>query len=220
MNIGEEEVLFYHEIGLTLSQWAYAENQLLQVLCVCLSKVSERKMLAASFLSIENFRSKLAFCDSMISVKFSDSPHLAYWNQLSKKLHAASAKRNKIAHHMSVMYVEGDIGRRFALIPWLDGDRSPATPQPSAPANGGKLKPPTDSLCLREIAGIRLEFYELTKALANLCQLLAMHVEPFPGSPEPINDLPSIQSLRNQMRAALGVPLAPSRKKRSKEDST
>ena len=215
MNTSEESVAFFHEIGLALSQWAYVENQLARVVSLCASP-QDRNIIALGFLSIENFRSKLQFCDNLIANKFSSSAHLDYWKEITEKLRSASAKRNKVAHHISVLFSEGDVGRRFALVPWLDENMKPTKTSPAAPANGGRTKPPPNSLCVRNIASITGEFHQLTTALANLYDLLCGRLAPFPGSPAPIGSQPTIRWLRLQIREALELPPPPLRKKPSR----
>jgi hypothetical protein len=210
----EEEVLFFHQIGTALSQWAYAENQMARLVSLCVPNHQDRSTLAIGFLSVENFRSKLTFCDNLLAHKFASSPHLDYWKTIADRLQKASVKRNKVAHHMSVFYAEGDIGRRFALVPWLDAELRPASTTPTTPERGGPAKPPSDAVCMRDLASFTHEFHQLTTALANLYELLSGRRGPFPGSPEPGGGPPpSIRSLRNPIRGALGLPYLPSRKK-------
>ena len=211
MHIGEEETAFYHQIGRALSQWAYAENQLVRVVSLCVSH-SDRDPLAVSFLSIENFRSKLQFCDSLITVKFAASRHLTYWATVAGLLRSASAKRNKLAHNLSVLYIDGDIGRRFALIPWLGEDNMPASTQPRAPAKGGKARPPPGSLCLRDLYAITEEFHVLTTALANVYELLSGRPAPFPTDFAPTSSPPTIASIARGMRAMFAPLPEPSQK--------
>ena len=82
MTPGEEHLAFYHEIGLTIAQWAHIENSLFLIAAACVNK-RNTKGIASGFFSIENFRSKLAFVDALVKTKTSISPRrLAEWQAL------------------------------------------------------------------------------------------------------------------------------------------
>ena len=211
MHIGEEQTAFYEQIGRALSQWAYVENQLVRLVSLCVSH-QDRNTIAVGFLSIENFRSKLQFCDNLVALKFAASPHFAYWEKISSRLQTASAKRNRLAHHLSVLYLDAPVGRRFALVPWLGENNTPASTQPTAPAKGRKAQPPPGSLCLRDIFAVTEEFHVLTTALANLSELLVGRPAPFPTDFAPTSSPPTIALIARRMRAMFAPLPRPSRK--------
>jgi hypothetical protein len=65
MNHPEERLLLNSELGKAIAQWGYVEGQLLRVVQRCTP--GEGEAVSAAYLSIENFRSKLAFCDTLVS---------------------------------------------------------------------------------------------------------------------------------------------------------
>jgi hypothetical protein len=202
----EENILFYHELGTATTQWATVELTLLWVWQACLStKVNDKneELLAHSFFAVENFRSKLQLVDRAFKTKFGKSHHAVDWKRLVERLRTASTARNHLAHYPDSVYREAKAGRRWALVPrWIK------LPKKSAKS------PPIESLCLLDIHRERLNFFALTIALQNFSFLLRGHEGPVPKALEQVDRLPTIQSLRNQMRGYIGLPLLPSRKKR------
>jgi hypothetical protein len=209
MTHNEEAILFYRELGLAIAQWAAVENALAQLTTLCLIDAKDRWMLYMGFYSIENFRSKLQFTHTLIVDKFKDSAALAEWPDLVKRLKSDSAQRNKLVHRVVVDYPFGKkLGRRFALVP---------APKPDVldtrSAVNQHEKPPADSLCLRDINGMRTEFFAVYVNLVNFSARIRGLDEPLPKSLEQAKGPHTIQSLRNQMHELLGHPPKPSRRK-------
>lgn len=191
MNASEEQVLFFHWIGRALQQWAAVEGKLEAVASACVH-AQDSASIAAGFNAIENFRSKLSFCSKLVENSGKDEQLVLRWDALQTKCSTLSTKRNKIAHGRHKYFFHETPGRRYALV------------EPNAPIGDG-TKPPSGSLCVRNIVEAREEFFVLTRSLANYLE--ALH-----GRPEPLQELtgpqpspPSLRSLRDQIRAELGV---------------
>jgi hypothetical protein len=215
MNSDQERVAFMNELGEALQRWAYAENLLLRIIGQCVG-ASDRDALAVAFLSIENFRSKLMYCDRLVSAHLKGRPKkLAAWQALAKRVSALAVKRNKLAHHLAVMYQFGKPGRRLALEPALDVARGKPTP---LRRNDGS-KPPSGALFLRDVAAVRLEFHALVVSLVNFLVPMQGDGEkgPFPKDHEQPSAPPTAHKLVAQIRATLEGQQKPSRKSPRKE---
>lgn len=204
MNIAEEIVAFKHELGSAIAQWGYVEGQLLRVALECVD-IPDRQALAIGYHSVENFRSKLAMCDNLVSHRFADSPGFQRWRAAKNRTTQLAAKRNKIAHGWHKLYVHNTAGRRWAIVPLHH-------------SNGQLLhadgeKPPSGALCLRDLIAIRFEFHALTTQICNAYEVLCGRPAPFPESEEQPANPPSLRQIANQIRAELGFPPKPSRKK-------
>jgi hypothetical protein len=204
MNTAEEIVAFKHELGCAIAQWGYVEGQLLRIALECVA-IPDRSALAISYHSIENFRSKLTVCDNLVLHKFSGSPNLSKWLIAKKRTTTLSSSRNKIAHGWHKLYSNNTPGRRWAVIP-LHHENGELF-------NIDGVKPPPGAICLRDLAAIRLEFHGLTTQLCNVYELLCGRPAPFPESHEQSVSPPSLRQIANQIRAELGFPPKPSRKK-------
>ena len=201
INLSEEDVAFYLEVGKSLSQWAHVENHLRKTAGLCVSRV-DALTIQAGFLSIENFRSKLQFVDALVKRKTKDAALLDRWAALEKRCRSSSQLRNRIAHSKPVLFPEGEPTRRLALVDW-EREKRP---------KGEKTAPP-GALCLSNVIQARDEFLALTTALANFREALDGKPEPFAKALERSTDPPTIRDTRNHVRGALGVPRLPSVKK-------
>lgn len=204
MNAAEETVAFKHELGCAIAQWGYVEGQLLRVALECVA-IPDRTALAISYHSVENFRSKLTVCDNLVTHRFGKSAVLPKWRAAKDRTAQLAAKRNKIAHGWHKLYINNTAGRRWAIVPLhhADGELLHADGE----------KPPTGAICLRDLAAIRLEFHDLTTQLCNVYELLCGRRAPFSESEEQPTSPPSLLQIANQIRAELGFPQKPSRKK-------
>jgi hypothetical protein len=175
MNQEEEEICFYYELGIATAFWAVVERHVLEVVFFA-AEENQYEMISHGFFAIEGFRSKLAFATAMLIKRISEKRHLDGWTILAKRLAAASADRNRLAHRVVVNFPDSSAGRRCALIAWRQG---------LPPKEGNKLLPPQRAIRIRDLARIRYRFAALSKALANFsCRL---HNEP--ESPPPIRVL-------------------------------
>jgi len=199
----EEDVAFFYEIGITIAVWSQVETSLFEVVARCVLP-NERKALGNAFFSIENFRSKLGFADAFIESTFAGNPHLLDWQSIFEQLTKASRQRNKIAHNRRMVFPNGTQGRRFAIVPWTIGEPGPVSKN---------KRPPQGSLCLRDIVGIRYEFYALHLALNRLALEIVGQIALHPKPGELVMDLPTIRQIKNRIHEALGHPQKPSRRK-------
>lgn len=204
MKINEELFAFKYELGNAIAQWGYVEHHVLNIALLCVSG-PDREALAIGYHSIENFRSKVTVCDNLVRHKFRKSAHFPKWLSARDKLDKLSGKRNKIAHGWHKLYVHNTVGRRWAIIPLHHVDGS------LLHVDGAK--PPSGAICLRELVAIRLEFHALTTLVCNVRELLSGNRAPFPESHEQPENPPTIRRIGDLIRAELGLPLLPSRKK-------
>ena len=211
MKLHEELFAFKYELGDAIAQWGYVERHKLNIALSCVSH-ADRNALAISYHSIENFRSKLAVCDNLVTHKFKTSKHFEQWVSCRDRIGKAASKRNKIAHGWHKFYPHNTAGRRWAIIPihHADGDLF----------HIDGAKPPKEAICLRGLVAIRLEFHALTTQVCNVYELLRGHRAPFPKSLEQAENPPTIQNIANRIHAALGHPQKSSReKRREREDA-
>jgi hypothetical protein len=205
MNIAEERVAFFHEIGLAVTQWAEVEAMMFHVTAVAMRNLLDADLLSYGFFSVENFRSKLEFSNKIILKRFEDNQsHIDSWIDLCKRIDACSSRRNHLAHFSVLIYDKNCDGRRYALVPRFT---------PLAQQHSSTLKPPSGSLCLRDINAIRLESLAITRTLQNFYARLCGNSELFPKAHEqPENPSPS-HTIIAQIHEALGHHAKPSRRK-------
>jgi hypothetical protein len=207
----EEEVAFYFELGYATTQWAQIESGLGIALAHSVEP-REGYALYVSFFSIENFRSKLQFAESMLLERYRGNPQLEQWAKLHVLLQACATKRNKLVHRQVTYYSASPAWRRFALVPW---PRSELNEPAANKSRRRQEKPPSDALCLMDIQKIRLDFFAAHCAVVNFSARLRGVAEPIPKSLEqPMAPMP-IRILRARIHEALGHPLPPSRRKSS-----
>ena len=195
----EESIAFYHELGVAVSAWANVERALVWIVTSCFSE-QDQESSALMFLSIENFRSKTQVADNLFRTKFDGTAHIESWNELSQRTERLSQLRNHLVHYHTMGYSDGKPGRRLALIPTLS--RKPKFRQ--------KLpKPPSGSLCLRDIVSARLQFTALAFGLEFLVHRVNQQKTLLPASLAQADDAPSMAKLTHQIRTMLSQPLSP-----------
>lgn len=169
IDINEERLAFYYELGLAITQWAHVEAALSMVVRACFSR-KDAGTHALGFFTIESFRAKLAYADSVVSTKFLGTAHMADWGGIRTKMGGCSIVRNKLAHYFVLNDYRSKAGRRIMLLPRY---------------NAAKIKPreirrksieqPRHyplAICLRDIAKARLEFTALMARAENFsCRL-------------------------------------------------
>jgi hypothetical protein len=196
MKPNEEIIACQYELGSAIAQWGHVELQSLRAVMEC-APPADRSALAIGYHSIENFRSKLQYCDNLIQHKFKKSAHLAEWKACKERVSAASTKRNKIAHGWHHLYFHNTPGRRWAIIPvrlvegellHMDGD-----------------KPPPGALCLRDLAAIHREFHALTTQLANVVELLRRGRYVFSSEQMSPKATPTLAQILKALMFELGV---------------
>lgn len=209
MNIQEEEVLFFVEVGWALRQWAAVEGQLRALISMSVHP-TDGPAIAEGFMSIENFRSKLKFCNQIVRRRFSDSDHIDLWVALHDRCAALSVTRNRLAHGQHILNSEGQPGRRWGIVDWSEQEPIRVT------KSGVSII--STALCLNNVVTARLHFRRLTGELASLQQQLrgrpALPPEFF--GPEP--DRNHIRDLLPRIQQALGIQQEPSAKRPPRPD--
>lgn len=204
MNLAEEEVVFYQQIGRALSQWAYVESQLERIVMQAVP-ISSQHAVGAAYGSIETFFGKIRFCNTLVLATYGDCPHVGRWERAHEAAQSLAKKRNSIAHGLKHVYVNATVGRRYALV-----DVRPTGG--SKPHVYGE-KPPSGALCLSDIAMIAEDFHAITTDLCNVHELLGGRREPFPDAGARTATRPTLRDLRNQVRRAVGAAIRPARSK-------
>lgn len=200
MSFDDEQIAFYFEIGRTVTQWGNVERALWAVAGSCIPTL-DFNVLCVGFFAIENFRSKLSFTEAPLTVNVSDEQHLGDWGKLRGRAERASVFRNRLAHEPVLDFPNAPSGRRIAVLRPILRD---ATALPE--------KPPSDALCLRDIAEIRLNALATFVALENLASRISGQPEKLPKSAEQPKSPPTIRQLDAQIRAIQGRQPRPSLK--------
>ena len=207
MTPGEEHMAFYHEIGLTLTQWSMVERFLFSIAALCVESAQVR-MFGDAYSGIENFRSKLLFVDRLFKSRFEKTKHLADWTKIHDRLVTLAPKRNKLVHQPLMIYPSEEIGKRYRLIPWfLDTSARPKAG-----------KPPKGSLHVRDINRIRLEFSAISMTMINFSARVQGQKEMIPKSAELPKGPMMSRDIATQIRAILGPQRLSVREKRKAED--
>jgi hypothetical protein len=198
VNLLEEQVCFYGELGLCITNWAHVEERLRKIVLASLV-IDDHNVISVGFFSIENFRSKLEFVDKVVERRFAGQTVLHDWPKLVDRARRASFLRNKLAHRRVRRIEKSKAGRRYALEAWINKKSDLAA---------SKDKPLPGALCLRDIVSIRFEFVSLCHTLDNFCARLAGHPEPRPKSDEQPQRPPTIRQLKHLILGD-GVHLVP-----------
>lgn len=210
----EEEIAYFHQLGLALSVWSNIEGQLLEAVLRCVPSSSEaeltRNSLAMGFVSMQGARNKILFAGAMVRrvLESANPAAVGEWNDIQEKLFAESGKRNDLAHYQSRPFPRNDVeGRRWALCPWHH------------PKGINKDKPPPDSYCLLDLVTMEYSFMATSARLANFLARICSQREPFPKSYEQPADLPDLRQIARQIHAELGHPQKSSRERRIEESA-
>ena len=196
----QESVLFHYELGQAISYWAYLEMNLRHLVSSAVS-LDARQLVSVGFFSIENFRSKLTYCDNILTEHFHRSPHYQRWLTLCTRVRSAATKRNRMAHQTVMVYPQSKPGRRQALINW-------SAEQFTAPSKATKVRPgfapPTDAMCVREIVEAKYEFEALMRSIRNLrAALLGEQEGPQARELEEVKGVPTASALWKQLLASI-----------------
>jgi hypothetical protein len=218
MNDTEESVHFYHALGEALNAWSGIEQELCSIGVYSDGGPYFREV----FYAVDNFRSKLAIIDAIVTKDAPSEAVLARWQRVRDRIAGLSTTRNKLAHYPMICYSNHKvIGRRCALVPPLS-DRT-----------AHLKKPPPNSLCLRDIVIFTFEVGAVCRTTQNLIGFyldakyrrskgLAPLQEhelqgPFQESSEQLHSWTGIRAIRDRTRVMLGVPRLPSRQSQSKK---
>ncbi len=139
MDMNEEQIAFYSEIGRSITQWAHVEQALLWVSSACFDGECIERYATASF-SIENFRAKLQMADNLMADQYGKTQHMTDWVILRDRLSTVSQARNRLAHYWVLCDQRNKAGRRYMLLP----RRMPTQSKPSK-----KLQKYPGAICLR-----------------------------------------------------------------------
>lgn len=194
-----ERLAFHDALGRAITQWAGLERQLSDIVLACLPDAN-RKTILRGYYSIENFRSKLKFIDSLMQTKFAKDRMLDEWASVMGRVASASQRRNSLAHQGVTIDTEAKAGKRYSIRPWVIKEAKRPAKQKSP-----DKKPPDGTLFLRDIIQARLEFHALMCVTANFAARLTGQVEPFPKSAELPASPPTIRNIKDQIHAILGL---------------
>ena len=207
MNYAEERILFNSELGKAIAQWGHVEGQLLRLVKRCTRQSGN--CVAEAYLSIENFRSKLSFCDQLMTGEPREKAILQYWAKIHTNCSSLARKRNQLAHGWHALYLHQPVGKRFGIAPVIGRD--------------GRLvhrdgeKAPQGTIYLRDIVHQKQEFRALTGQLCNVGELLDGNPKPYPEDDNPVLQAPTIRMLENRLRVELGRKPRPSGSESNKE---
>ncbi|MCH7889619.1 MAG: hypothetical protein IIA00_10140 [Proteobacteria bacterium] len=201
MDINEEQIAFYSELGRAITQWAHVEHALMWIALACFNK-DDYATLPTGFFAIENFRTKVQFADSVVAARFGKTKHMADWTALVDRMGNQSKARNRLAHYWMLGDPDNRAGRRYMLLP----RREPLGTKLST-----RHQKYPSAICLRDIARHRLEFFALTVSLENFYFRLSGRKEPFPKSLEQPKNPPTIARIRREIDAYASRPPRPSR---------
>jgi hypothetical protein len=160
MTRDEETLLFYYIIGRAITSGAMIEDQLINIVFESLEGRGNRNQIRASYQTIENFKSKLAFIDALLKSKPLPKLEISNWDRLRDRISKNSLKRNKLAHYM----VSGD-GRTEQA-----GSRIRLMPMRSRLNEDGEDI--SDILYIKDVANMHSDFFSLTFTIENFrCRL-------------------------------------------------
>lgn len=178
----EEHVAFYMAIGRAVTQWAHIEHGLYHIASRIFGG-DELGSLAFGFLSIENFRSKLAFVDRAFGTAVFFREFEVEWADLREHIRGLSSRRNEIAHGRVIIYADGKPGRRYAIVPTF-------APEPKRKQR--VPTPPPGSHCVRDIDLMQRQFSRAATRLHSLYYRAGGEADPYE---EPARQAPQAQTL-------------------------
>ena len=187
MDFNEERLAFYHQIGLAITQWAHVEFALSWIVSSCFGRRNAKRA-SIGFLSIENVRSKLQYADQILVQRRMSKVERVNWADLVERAGKLAQKRNRLAHSWVFNDISLRPGRRVMLLSTRPSKKDPKQKYPGA-------------LCVRDVAGYRLEFVALMRDLENFeCHLFGRE-ERFPESLKQQPRPPTLAKLRREIYA-------------------
>ena len=195
MDENQEQLAFYHQIGVALEQWQNnVEFQLYNIKQACTGDQRTADTYVTLFTH-RNFRVRLKEVNDLIVANFSNTPHLADWLSLHNRIESAEKGRNALAHHWVLVYPNDKPGCRWCLIPRLGRMRP-----------GSRQKRPPGSLCVRDISALKYRFYALGRALENFANRLRGQADRYPKDMEQEKPPLTLAQLTHEVRALAGCP--------------
>ncbi|MCW5733493.1 MAG: hypothetical protein KIS73_05180 [Enhydrobacter sp.] len=192
VHVQEEQVAFYFELGIAISQWAHLERSLCEVATFCFARAPATFTLESyadhydAFFSIENFRSKISYTDSVFQRRFGESVHAADWKQIKTSLGKRAAIRNRLAHNPMLGIYGAPEGRRYCIVSrQIDVGMAP--------------KQPAGALFLEDIVRHRLRFFALNVRLRRFYDRLRGRDSLFDAESEQPRDPPPLRQIVDQI---------------------
>lgn len=166
ISINQEQIVFYHELGRAITQWAHVERALCEISTICLvrdyAKLTSPQYadLYTVFFAIENFRAKTAFADAAFGRRQDFAGNAAEWKLIMASMKKRARLRGTLAHNVATAMPHAPEGRRFCIAPrQIHLEKTP--------------KYPEGSLFLQDITRAQLRFFALSMRLENFqCSLL------------------------------------------------
>ncbi len=113
----EEQLMFYQEHSLCITQFAGLEQELAGIIALGRDRTTATALQTA-FFGIESFRSKLEFVDRFVQeLAVENRAQLDLWRDCHETTKQAQERRNKLAHWSLVVYADDIPGRRVVLVP-------------------------------------------------------------------------------------------------------
>jgi hypothetical protein len=215
MTRDEEEVAFYHQLGMAICNWNFVESGVYKIMSAVSDK-NEHLAIGYGFFAIDNFRAKLAFADAFMKKKLKDAQHLETWDRLTVRLRKLVARRNRLAHDRAMVYFYAPAGRRYALEHWPDDTPRKRKSNSSWPPRD---TPRDGALCLRDVVSCKRDFFWFSSELQNFEAALLGRKEPHPEVHARPESPPTNAAIVRQIREGLGLPPKPSRPKSSARPS-
>jgi len=213
ITVAEEEIAYFHAIGLALTAWSNLESRLMDAVLRCVPSSEEaeltRNSLAMGFVSMQGARNKILFAGAMLrrTLQTANPRAIGEWDELQQKLQSEAGKRNHLAHFKTARFPDNTEGRRWALCPW------------HRPKKSSSSKPPPESYCLLDLVSMQYSFMATDARLANFLARICLEQEPFLKSDEQPERLPELRQIARQIHAELGHPQKSSREKRLEESA-
>lgn len=200
MTPSQESALFMYELGQTISHWAYLEADLAVLVAAAVSR-DDKHTVQVGFYAIENFRSKLAYCDNILNERFHEVPNFSRWEEVRTRIEAISRKRNRLAHQTVMVSTGGEVGRRTGILDWkAQIHNSPKlAPKPSRKTKGL----PDGTLFVRDLAQITLEMKAVTYAIRNIRCLVLGEPPAYDINLEKPENAPTIAVLFKRFKATV-----------------
>jgi hypothetical protein len=195
MNHDQEQLAFYHQIGVALEQWQNnIETQLYNIKQACTGDQRTADTYIALFTH-RSFRVRLKEVNDLVLANFTNTPHIADWRSLHDRIEAAEKGRNALAHHWVLIYHNEKPGRRWCLIPRIGRMET-----------GSRQKLPPGSLCVRDISALKQRFFALGRALDNFAHRLRGQPDTHPQHMEQESPPLTLAELTHEVRALAGCP--------------
>lgn len=188
MNDNEEQLAFYYNLGLAITEWAHVEHSLGAVLRVVDTPDRHASREFHDFSRWGSFRQQLDLVNWALAESHRSAEQLRAWRALRKRCDRTYTKRNALAHNTVVNYPSEREGRRMALVQWRTVRADRLGPQ---------------ALCVRDIVGCMLAFTALSRALHNFSLVLRGKPKLYREELEKPEAAPTLAYIRRDLRGLL-----------------